>query len=327
MIMTNFIRFKVLPMLFLVFLTYETVKAVPTSNPHRQRVLHPGSIASSTSPLSQVNDPSPVYITVTQQKADELASASPAEQTLLFQDISSSVNAASKQFQENKPYDAMKTLASAHIMDFNNAIATATKDLLRKNATLRMEMDDLLTKLNLTFSNEDVKVQFALVLSVGGIGAAGLTIGGFFSRNAFQAWHPLRDIFRAQAMAESLIDQGVAPSMETAFAHVRRRLMAFNGYSYKRASQVTAEAMELTSASYSIRTSQVVASSLTFISALLLTVAIDIALYIAFEPKDIGAYMVNDSDEDFKNGKVYVKHGDLILPPLWSSQGAKEFAI
>ena len=102
---------------------------------------------------------------------------------------------------------------------------------------------------------------------------------------------------------------------KTAFSIIAKRYESEGVYtaaefrSFRNAFLSTDGAMRLA------RVNAEVASAPTFIGNFILVFAISLAVLILLEPKDIGAYIVNDSNEDFVNGIVYLKRGRIVKAP------------
>ena len=304
-------RFPVFLILMFLCLLHALVESSPIIAHHGEAVHH-GNI-SSTVPLYYEENPTPIYITVTKTKSDEINDANPDELNVLFKDLTNSVRSASNFFQENRPSDAIATLATSHIIDFNGVLADAGKKILAQNATLKQSADDMFTKLNMTFSDENTKHQMFVALGVGGVTAGGLAIEGMMTREVFEQNDVLKWTFKAYNMAKRSVALGEAKDIPEGLEVIRPELARFG---VLLASLIIDTVLFAGAVIILVvkEFSQVLTKYL--LSASFLTFAA-LSVFIVFLCHDssIGGVILNNSDEDFTSGSVYVKHGDMKNSP------------
>ena len=302
---------------FLILMLLCPFNALVESSPifvHHGKAVHHGNI-SSTVPLYSEENPTPMYITLTKEKSDEINDANPEELQVLFQDLTSSVRSASKFFKENRPSDAIVTLATSHIIDFNGVLADAGKKILAQNATLKQSADDMFTRLNVTFPDENTKHQLFVALSVGGVTAGGLAIKGMMTREVFEQNDALKWTFKAYDIAKRYVALGEAKDIP-------------EGLEIWKLDIKTDLGIAISVAAIALYISALVVISVKFIlqeSGLFLSVASTVALMVVLLldftfilSTGVGGVITNNSDEDFTSGSIYVKHGDMKKsPPLF----------
>ena len=209
--------------LMIACLLHALVEASPIKT-HLGKAVHHGNI-SSTVPLYYGENPSPVYFTVTKQKREEIRDASPEALKVILEDLTTSVDCASNFFKQNRPSDAIHILATSHIMDVNGAFADAGKKILAKNATLKKSADDMFSKLNITFPDENTKHQMFVAFSVGGVKAGGVTIKGMMTRDVFEQNNVLKYTFKAYDMAERYLELNQVKDINDGFTKALKGLM------------------------------------------------------------------------------------------------------
>ena len=296
--------------LMIACLLHALVEASPIKT-HLGKAVHHENI-SSTVPLYYGENPSPVYFTVTKQKSEEIRDASPEALKVILQDLTTSVDCASNFFKQNRPSDAIHILATSHIMDVNGAFADAGKKILAQNATLKKSADDMFSKLNITFPDENTKHQMFVAFSVGGVKAGGVTIKGMMTREVFEQNNALKYTFKAYDMAERYVALGKAKTI-------------YDGISLAEYALDVITTLAVSAAEIAvILTSAVILSEVLLVSSIIRLIgATGIAVlglflvllntYI-FMPGVAAGYIINNSDEELTLFDTFIK-GDMYISP------------
>ena len=210
----------------------------------------------------------------------------------------------------------MATLSTSHILDINNSIGNAGKDILAKNVTLRKSADDMFARLNITFSDEMTKHQLLMSLGVGGISADGVAISGMMTREVFEQSGVLKWTFKAYNMASRYVSLGLASDIEQGLDLAKLDIGEIIQSSIVAAMAV---AISFGFARFLAGLRSIGTYTLGDIFGVVCNlvgfVMIQLALFIALEAKEVSGYIVNDSDEDLTGSSAYLGSGVMKLSP------------